>query len=335
MSNRHLLVMFIALGWGLMGSPLPLEAQQEYRLQNNQWQAQETPDPQSPLGRLQAIRTALAEDRPDDAYDLAGRWIDDYPNHAELAQAHFLRGDALSAQRDYYNALFDYEVVLRRFPASSEFNLALEREFEIARLFSNGVRRKFLWMRILTSYGEAEEVLIRIQERAPGSAIGEKASLELGEHYVRQGDMNNAATAFDLFLLNYPRSQRREFAMLRLIQANLAAFKGPGFDATGLIEAAQRLRMYQEEFPAAADKLGAPGLLTRIEESLAHKDFLAAQWYEIREKPVSAAAGYRRVMQDYPRSSAAQQALLTLQALPIEVTSVESSATEPSESQPQ
>lgn len=295
-------------------------AQQEYRLENNQWQAQTVHDPASPLGRLQAIRTALAEDRPSEAYRLADRWIDDHPNHPQLAQAHLLRGDAHTARRDYYDALFDYEVVLRRFPGSEEFNLALEREFEIARLYSMGVRRKLLGLRILTSYGEAEEIFIRIQERAPGSAIGEKASLELGEHYVRQGDMNNAATAYDMFLLNYPRSDRREFAMLRLIQANLATFKGPGFDATGLLEAAQRLRMYQAEFPAAAEKLGALGLLTRIEESLARKDLLAAKWYEIRDKPVSAAAGYRRVITDYPRTAAAQQALVALRGLPVEIT---------------
>ncbi len=302
----------------------PLHAQTEYRLQNDQWQAQVVHDPASPLGQLQAMRRALAEDRPGEAQRLADRWIDDNPNHPQLPQAHLLRGDAYSAQRDYYQALFDYEVVLRQFPGSEEFNLALEREFEVARLFSMGVRRKLLGLRILTSYGEAEEIFIRIQERAPGSAIGEKASLELGEHYVRQGDMNNAATAFDMFLLNYPRSQRREFAMLRLIQANLAAFKGPNFDATGLLEAATRLRMYQNEFPAAAEKLGAQGLLTRIEESLARKDFLAAQWYEVRDKPVSAAAGYRRVMRDYPRTGAAQQALAALQGLPMEITNPDS-----------
>ncbi len=299
-------------------------AQTEYRLENDQWQAQVVHDPASPLGQLQAIRQALAEERPEQAQRLADRWIDDNPNHPQLPQAHLLRGDAYSAQRDYYQALFDYEVVLRQFPGSQEFNLALEREFEVARLFSMGVRRKLLGLRILTSYGEAEEIFIRIQERAPGSVIGEKASLELGEHYVRQGDMNNAATAFDMFLLNYPRSLRREFAMLRVIQANLAAFKGPGFDATGLLEAATRLRMYQNEFPAAAEKLGAQGLRTRIEESLARKDFLAAQWYEVKDKLVSAAEGYRRVMRDYPRTASAQQALAALQALPTEITGPDS-----------
>ena len=291
-------------------------AQEVYELDDSyDWQQQSRYDPATPQGQLQAIRKALAEERPKAARDMADDWIEQHPNHPLLVEAHLLRGDALVAQKHYYDALFDYEFVIRQFPASQQYHTALEREFEIARLFASGLRRRFLGMRILPATGEAEELFIRIQERAPGSHIGEKASLALGDFYFDRAEMTAAAEAYDLFLANYPESRFRQRAMLRQIQASLATFKGPQFDSRGLLDAAERIRAYQQAYPAEAERLGAEALLLRIDESLALKTYYSASWYERTGKKVSAVYLYRRVVKDYGRTAAAQAAIQRLEAL--------------------
>lgn len=307
----------LVLTAAMLLAPLPASAQERYQLEQGHWQPQPAPDPDSPEGKLQAIRKALAAEQASEAQDLAHQWIREYPNHPLLVEAYLLRGDAKTARRRYYEALFDYEQVIRFYPASEQFHTALEREYEIARLFIAGMNRHFLGLRILPAKDEGEELLIRIQERAPGSELGERASLTLADYYYDEGQMTSAAEAYDLFLVNYPPSQRREWAMLRLIQANLARFKGPEFDSTGLIEAAQRLKTYQDEFPAAADRIGADALRVRINESLARKDYLTARWYERRGERVGAAHLYRRLVQDYPLTAAAKTAIERLEALDV------------------
>lgn len=265
--------------------------------------------PGSPEGQLQAIRRLVVKEKGREAFKSAEAWIESHPNHPRLPEAYLARGDAQVARRSYYKALFDYEYVLRTYPDSDQFFAALQREYKIAQLFSNGMRRKLWGMRIIGAGGEAEELFIRIQERAPGSDIGEKASLALGDYYFRRAEMTNAAEAYDLFLINYPRSVKREQAILQLIRANLATFKGPRFDGSGLIEAAQRLKTYQREFPAGAEQLGADALLVRIDESMALKDYYTAHWYQSRGERVSAVFLYERVIRDYPQTAAAQSAL--------------------------
>lgn len=103
--------------------------------------------------------------------------------------------------------------------------------------------------------------------------------------------------------------------MIRLIQANLARFKGPRFDATGLIDAAQRLKSYRAQYPASAERLGVDALLIRIDESLAMRDMVAADWHRLRKQPLSAIYLYQRVVQDYPQTAAAQDALHALEKL--------------------
>lgn len=290
----------------------PAMAQERYRLTEDQWKKLTQYDPATPEGQIQEIRKALAEGKGERAENLCSRWIKRYPNHPMLVEAWLLRGDAKVMRGNEYKALREYEYVIREFPGSEQFTTALEREYEIAKLYTAGRKRRFLKMRIIAADEEAQEIYIRIQERSPGSALGEDASMMLGDHLFGRADMRNAAEAYDAFILNYPRSPRRERAMLRVIQANLARFKGPEFDSTGLIEANERIKQYQKEYPAAAERIGSDALLVRIDESLALKTYYNANWYRGRGEKVSATTMYRRVVKDHPQTAAAKVAMQRL-----------------------
>lgn len=294
-------------------------AQETFELDQGQWLQQQAPPADSPQGKLQTLHKRLAQGKAKEARKLAKQWISQYPNSPLFVEAKLLEADADAAMGNYYRALFGYEYIARAYPATEQFHTALEREYEIARLFIHGMKRKLLGMRLLPARSEGAELLIRIQERAPGSQIGEKASMALANYYFESNEMSLASDAYDLFLLNYPHSLQREWAMLRLIQANLARFKGPAFDPTGLIEALERLKMYETEFPAAAERIGAQALMIRINASLAFKDLETAQWYDYRGQNISAAYLYRRIVEEYPQTSAAQQAIAQLAQLPVPV----------------
>lgn len=308
-------LLVLTTGVMLVLATVPAFAQDRYELTGDQWQQAASHDPASPEGQLQAIRKLMAQDQYKDAQHRATDWIETYPNHPMLVEAYLLRADARTGRRHYYKALFDYEYLIRTFPASEQYQTALEREYEIARLFVEGMKRRLWGMRILPAQGEGEELLVRIQERSPGSELGEKASLLLGDYYFAQSRMYEAATAYDLFLINYPLSSHREGVMLRMIQASLATFKGPEFDSKGLLDAAERIRQYQREYPAAAERIGAGAILVRIDESLALKSYSTGQWFEDRGRTVSAVTLYQRVVRDHPQTAAARQALASLESL--------------------
>ena len=307
----------IGLSSLIIAAALPsyAHAQEQYKLINGQWEKLATYPPNSPEGKLQTIRKKIAEEQYREAEDLAKSWIAQYPDSPMLVEAYLLSGDAKTGRKYYYEALYDYEKVIRDFPASEQFHTALEREYQIGRLYLKGIKRRLFSMPIIPADSEGEELLIRIQERAPGSALGEKASLFLADHLYDIGDMEDAAEAYDLFLTNYPFSSQREWAMLRLIHASLARFKGPQYDPSGLIEAQTRLEVFREEFPASAERIGANSLIVRIQESLALKHLSSAEWYITRGNEISAAYTLRRIIEDFPQTTAARQALKRLTKL--------------------
>lgn len=295
--------LFLSLGLAVA------HAEEQYQLKQDQWVAKQTYTPGTPEADLQAIRKMVAQGQGKKAAKAAKHWIKDHPNHPMLAEAYLIAGDAKVLQKHYYKALFEYEYMIRSFPGSEHYHLALERELEIANLFASGTKRRFMGMRLFSAAGEAEEIYIRTQERAPGSLIGEKASLQLGDFYFKRGEMRSAAEAYQLFLENYPRSRYRERVMLRRIEADLASFNSPVFDPTGLLDATIHIKQFEKEFPASAERLGTQALLVRVNDSLAAKDLHTAKWYEKRKKDVvSAVYMYHRIVKDHPQTAAARTA---------------------------
>jgi outer membrane assembly lipoprotein YfiO len=321
--------LWVLVGAGLLALASPAGAQQRHDLEDGGWVQQPAHAPDSPEGQLDAIRKTIAQGDGKQAKHAADEWIEANDGHVLMPQALLIRGDANVTREHFFKSLFDYERVIREYPGSEQFHTAQLREFELAKLFMAGTKRRLWGMRVLPATDEAEEILVRIQERSPGGDLGELASMTLADFYFNKPQMDTAADAYDMFLVNYPKSERKEWAMLRLIQANLARFKGPRFDATGLIDAGQRLKTYRAEYPSSAERMGVDALLIRIDESLAMRDMVAADWHVQRKQLNSAIYLYRRVIEDYPRTAAAQDAIRTLRNLGIEPVPVDEASAPP------
>ena len=306
------LAMSLVLGLGAS----VVHGQQSFTLSDEDtWEPAEVIDFSTPDGQLAMARRALAAGDSRRAEHLAGRWIDHHRRHPRLPDAYLIRGDALRQQSSYYDALFDYEYIARVFTGSEVFVTALERELEIAKLFAGGTKRKVLGMRIFSAADEAEELLIRIQERMPGSRLAEEAGIELADFYFRRRQMDLAVDMYSIFIENFPDSTQTTKARRRLIYAHLASFKGPEFDPTGLYEAKALLERLLVLEPATAQRVGARALVMRIDESDARKLLGTARWYLRTGDVIAAELVVRRLLREYPRSVAAAEAARLIEAL--------------------
>jgi outer membrane protein assembly factor BamD (BamD/ComL family) len=304
------------LALGLLAPALAATGQETYRLaEDDTWVQSASVDPGTPEGQLSAARRLLAAGEHERADHLATQWIDRNPSHPRLPDAYLIRGDSLRLRRHYYDALFDYEHIVRLFPGSELFVAALERELDIAEKFATGTRRRLWGMRIADASDIAEELLIRIQERLPGSVLAERAALVLADFYFRRRDMELAAQMYAIFVENFPHSAHVDQARKRLIYAHLASFKGPEFDAAGLYEARARLLELKRLEPTAAQQLGVDSLLTRIDESDARKLLETARWYVKTGDVIAAELTIRRLVRTYPRSVAAEDAIRLVSGL--------------------
>ena len=284
-------------------------AQTDYTLDDfDHWTPSKAPSPVDE--QLQQARVALANGDAARALNLSENFLENNPLGQGRADALLIQGDAQLALGYEYKALFAYEDVARRYSSSASFIPALEREYEIAKAYAHGLRKRFIGtFRWIDAGDDAQEIFIRIQERLPGSELAEKAGMELSDYYFRIRDMPLAADSYDLFVQNYPRSKRVNKAKLRLIYSYYAQFKGPQYDASGLREATSRLKLLQADDPALAQQIGAEALLVRVYESEAAKLLNDALWYESMGDMISTELTLRSLVNKFPKSIATIKAL--------------------------
>lgn len=289
----------------------------EYRLdESGRWIHADAAMISADEATIAEARTLLAGDRPHQAYQILDRWIEanEYTASPLLARAYLLRGDAVLAGGNEYQALYDYEKVITDFPGTPEYARAVERELEIGIRYLHGLRRKFIGMRIAGAADVGEELLVRVQERMPGSALAERAAIELADFYYRNRDLPAASEAYEIFIINHPHSEHATRAYQRRIYANIARFKGPSYDASSLTEAQALIQEYAAIDPVGAQRAGLTDALTsRLEESAATQQLEKANWYLRRGDLVSARFMLQRLVRTHPRTVSADVALQMLE----------------------
>ena len=288
-----------------------VSAQETYTLdeKTDAWILTDAPEPGSPEAQLAVAYKRLAEGEYQEAMKLSSIWMTRHKRHPLMGEAHIIHGDALFAQRYYYESLFDYEVVARDHYGTQAEIIALERELEIATLFAHGVKKLNFGMRISDATDEAEELLIRIQERLPLSPLAETAGLELADLYYRRKQMKLSNDMYQIFIENFPRSPELNKARARRIYTRLATYRGPAFNAAGLDDARKELLQLQYISPSLAETMNSNGLITRIDESLGQKMLHTARWYLKTNNPIAAEYTIRRLLQLHEHTTASIEAL--------------------------
>jgi hypothetical protein len=315
-SLRGALVFALTLAWAGAAPGQSIE----YELDSGgSVRAIEAPPVGSDVWTVAEARRLIVDGQPDRAERLLTRWLDEAEQRAGIpdflmAEALLARGDARVADRDEFEAFFDYEELIREYPETEAFGRAIEREVEIAIAYADGMRRKLWGLRILDATDVAIEILIRTQERLPGSALAERAAIELADHFYERREIALAGEAYGLYVENFPNGAEARRAARRQIYTDIARFRGPRYDASMLLDAQVRIRRFMERFPADAERRGInAGLIDRLDESLAAQLLASAEWYLDVGEDASARLTMRRLIDRYPATLAAKAAARMLE----------------------
>lgn len=267
----------------LLPAAAPAQQSQVRLADNGQWVEVSTPQPGTDAATIADARRNIAQGHPSRAVSILNKWIkkNKHTTSAYLPEAYLLRGRAKVAAGHEYKALYDFERVIREYPAAQQFQDAVLEEYRIALAYLDGLNRKLFGLRITPAERVGEEAMVRVAERLPGSRIAEQAIFDLGDYYYfRAVDLEFASLVYGILLDGYPNSRRKKEALARQIYANVARFKGPRYDASGLIEADVLIREFARRYPADARRAGIDDALrARIDESLAAQMLESARWY--------------------------------------------------------
>jgi outer membrane assembly lipoprotein YfiO len=235
-------------------------------------------------------------------------WLKANPSSPNYDRGLLVTAEAMRGTREYVRAFYYCDQLLDEHADSPKFQEAMELQYSVADLYLLGAKDKLLGFRIVNRQDEAIEMLFRIQQRAPGSPVAEKALLRTADFYWANGDFDLASDAYHSYVQTYPRSPLVPQARLREAYSNLAEFHGPQFDATPVLNAKTLLNQVAADYPEMARQEAIPEKLDLADRQMARKLYLNADFYRRTGKPGAAIVLCNRLVKQFPNSPEAADA---------------------------
>jgi outer membrane protein assembly factor BamD len=142
------------------------------------------------------------------------------------------------------------------------------------------------------------------------SELADDAQLNLARSYAGDGQYLLAGSEFTRFIEFYRTDPRIEQAAFERIQAYAELSPRYELDQTDTRQALSYIRIFVQQYPDSPNVPAAEAIAADLREKLAHKMYDAGRLYERREYYEAAVISYRDVLNEYPASEYADDALL-------------------------
>ena len=245
------------------------------------------------------------------------RLIKGYPTSAFREEAMWLRAESLMAQKEHFNAFYQYDELVTQYAGSPHYADALRREIEIAEILLGPERRRVLGIPMTSGDSEAIEILHKVYEHQPTGDLADAVVLRTADHYFAKQQWAEAEENYDKFCREYPNSDGAIRAELQRAKCTIEKCRGARYDTAGLQLAYDRLRQFQAKFPEAAEKEGVGALLAKVRERQAEGLYEIAARYRRGGQPLAAAFYAERLRERFPDTTWSEKAREFLAQAPL------------------
>ena len=171
-------------------------------------------------------------------------------------------------------------------------------------LYADGLEtlkgRKILWLFPIVNYDAAIESFQAIIDNYPYSEYEQKAQLRIADAYFDDARYEEALAYYQDFADLHPQHPQVAYTLLRAAQCHYNQIESVDRDQSSTFEATDALEKLIREHPYAKETREGEEMLLRLRTRLARNMLHIADFYLDRTHWQSAAARYRRVLDEYP-----------------------------------
>lgn len=238
-----------------------------------------------------------------------------YPLSRLASEAQFYIARAYENLNEYYKAFENYQLVIDKYPYTEKVDQIIEKEYRIGNLFYTGQKAKVLGMPLLPAIPRAIEIFSKVVENGPYGEYADIAQFKLGECYMEIKEYVNAALAFKKIIESYPKSPLVDDAKYQIAICAASSSSGPEYNEEDTDKAIREFKDFVKRYPDSNMEKEARHFISKLEDRKAQSNFNIARFYERQGNIDSAVIYYEEILDRYPESEWAAQALEKLQVI--------------------
>lgn len=143
-----------------------------------------------------------------------------------------------------------------------------------------------------------------------GTDLGQEAQFLLAESYYNNGRYLLAASEYDRYATFYPRSDRRELVDFKAAVCYYRLSPRYRLDQSYTRQALERFRLFNSRYPSSERVDESSEYITELRNKLARKQYESAEFYKRTSRFSAAIVYYDLVLDNYPESKWAEEALV-------------------------
>jgi outer membrane protein assembly factor BamD (BamD/ComL family) len=220
-----------------------------------------------------------------------------YPFAPSAAQARLRQAQLLEQTRQIEPAFEAYNKYLERFPGSSLYETALNRQAAMAQAAADGdVKSSFLGMKSKLSIEKTVAMLGKVRDHAPKSAAAAKAQFTTGELYQAKRKTKEAIAAFHQLVRDQPDCPQAPEALFRVGLILMEDAARGNQNQANVDLAREAFNDYLIQYPGHSRNAEARKLLGNLDGHDLQRSFDIAEFYLKTGKPESAKVYYRGIL---------------------------------------
>lgn len=256
----------------------------------------------------EALEAQAAGDRHD-AIEGFEEVFRDYPGSRFAPDALYRTGELQMEREEWGEAFEAFQRLIRYYPDFPRFNEVIEKQFEIANAYEEGIGIRFLGLIPTTAPNRAVRVYEQVVANAPYSDLAPVALMRVALIHRREDEIIFAIDALDRLINRYPNSMLAGDAYLNLALAYASFVAGPDYDQGATREAISYLQDFLILFPNNPAVGEAEEALDDLQNVYARSKLVLGEFfYQKRGRLTSAKTFFNEAITIAPDSEAAQTA---------------------------
>jgi outer membrane protein assembly factor BamD (BamD/ComL family) len=259
------------------------------------------------------IKNLVSQDKTKASRQVYQQLEKDFPEIAGPELQAFCRAEILLAQGKLSKAFRAYDAFVSNYPLSKLYDTAIDRQFSIGREYLAGRKKTVLFFFEVKGYAEGVRIMDKLSDRLGNTQPALEAALAVADNYEKRGKFDDAYHQWSQIQSRWPTGNAGRDALLGMARCKLADYRGPLYDASGLVSAKSYYKNFKLRYPNTAEQIGVDKILARISEQMAQKALVTADYYARTGNKQSAYLSYQLVIDDWPGTPAAEKAAQKLE----------------------
>ena len=251
-------------------------------------------------GDLKRVDELLARNELGDALKLARTIVAQRGQTSAAARAQFMIGQILERQQDYEDAFKAYSDYLTNYPRGGDFDNTVKAQFDIAKMYMEGRKKKVLGVTIATSYGKAETMFADIVRRAPFHRLAPLAQFNVGQVLERAGKPSEALAAYQELVVRYPGDAIADDAQYQIGYVQLQEAQRGSYDQNARQRAKEAFEDFAARYPRSEKFAQAQQNIKALSTNDVAGSLDAARFYDRAKQYRAAAIYYNDVIRQSP-----------------------------------